>query len=112
MKLFVDDQWDLPDRFPGEGWTCVRTAEEAIGLLYLNKGKVTHLSLDADLGEGKAQGGDAVAFLAEQWFRDLQDFYPTEELTIRSRNPVERKWFQQALLRWNPRPEIVKNRLL
>jgi hypothetical protein len=48
MKLWLDDKRD-PVEFTGEtDWTWVKTAEEAINILF--DGKVERVSLDHDLG--------------------------------------------------------------
>lgn len=109
MKLFMDDQWELPDRYRGTEWTYARTVEEAMGLLRANKGKVTHLSLDSDLGEGNLEGPALTAWLSEEYFANGEDFWPTEEIHIHSRNSQGRKKMCLDINnpRYNPRPEML-----
>jgi hypothetical protein len=53
MKVFLDDERATP-----EGWTRVKTPEEAIELLKTDR--VTHLSLDHDLGLSEDRTGYTV----------------------------------------------------
>ena len=89
VRLFLDDQWDLPDRYPGSGWTCVRTVQEAQAILRFYRGRVTHLSLDSDLGAPDGlEGPDLTAWLSAEYFVDGNDFWPTAAATVR----VGRRW--------------------
>lgn len=111
VKIFLDDQWDLPDRYPGDEWTCVRTVQEARALLRFYAGKVTHLSLDSDLGATDGlEGPDLTAWLAQVYFLEGNDFWPTESITIHSRNSQGRKLMELDITnpRYNPRPEILR----
>ena len=66
MKVFLDDERPTPD-----GWVRAFTAPEAIELL--KTGKVTHLSLDHDLGPQEAGTGyDVCLWVEEKVFS--QDF--------------------------------------
>lgn len=59
MKVYLDDERHAPD-----GWHQVRWPDEAIRLL--ESGKVTHLSLDHDLGDDeRGNGYDVVLWLEE-----------------------------------------------
>ena len=113
MKLFVDDEWDLPGRYPGDDWVCVPTMRKAQFLLAAHQGKVTHLSLDHDLGLGE-HGTELTFWLSEEWFLNARDFWPTESCTIHSRNPVGRRLMRADILnpRYNPRPEIYTETLI
>ena len=53
MKLFLDDVRPTP-----EGWYRVYTASEAIVFLFNNWEKITHVSLDHDLGEDEKVVGN------------------------------------------------------
>lgn len=115
MKIFVDDQWEYPDRYPGDGWLCVRTFREAVEALMTHRGKVSHLSLDSDLGDVGTQGGPAIVeWMAEMWFTNQVDFWPTESLTLHTRNSVGRETMKAYALNpnYNPRPEIYQNVLI
>jgi len=59
MKVFLDDERPTP-----EGWTRAKTPEEAIELL--KSKRVTHLSLDHDLGFSDDRTGYAVLLWIEQ----------------------------------------------
>ena len=115
-KVFLDDEFLLPDRYPGDDWILFSRASDAIWFLELNPGQVTHLSLDSDLGTGNAESeGPAVtAWLSEQWFLHRKDFWPTESCKIHSRNPNGRAKMQSDILnpRYNPRPEIFTPTLI
>lgn len=65
MKLWVDDERPAP-----EGWTWVKTAEEATAALRDNE--VTDMSLDYSLAEMWV-GGDTVLY----WLQDNLDRYPS-----------------------------------
>ncbi len=82
MKVYLDDQ-----RTPPEGWTHVRTAQEAIEVL--KTGKVTEISLDHDLGDDAAGTGyDVVLWIEEAVF--ARDFDPPA-ITVHSANPSGRR---------------------
>jgi hypothetical protein len=113
MKIFLDDQWELPGRNPGEGWVCVRTAKECVDLLQQNQGRVTHLSLDSDLGFEYpdvrdygdfiiGEGPDVTMWLAMNTARFV-DFWPTEFITIHSRNSQGRAKMESDIRRYCPR---------
>lgn len=116
MKLFVDDEWELPGRYPGDDWVCVKTVAEAIAVLTIMEKRVTHLSLDSDLGTGIAdeEGPAITAWLSEQWYCNGQDFWPTESCKIHSRNPNGRSKMRADILnpRYNPRPHIFTETLI
>lgn len=114
-KLFVDDEWTLPGRFPGCDWICVANIEEAKRVLIQNKGKITHLSLDSDLGLGDGkEGPDLTAWLSEEWFLNGNDYWPTESLTIHSRNSQGRARMKDDCQnsRYNPRTWIYEDILI
>lgn len=116
MRLFLDDESQLPGRNPGPGWVCVGTVVEAKLYLQEFKGQVTHLSLDSDLGTGidDNDGPSLTYWLSEQWFVNGEDFWPTESCTIHSRNPNGRARMRADILnpRYNPRPEIFQDTLI
>ncbi len=57
MRIFLDDE-----RRPPEGWTLVRWPQEVIALLQTHK--VTHLSLDHDLGnDERGTGYDVIVWV-------------------------------------------------
>lgn len=63
MKVYLDD--DYEKRHPPDGtWVRTRTAEETINLI--KTGKVTHLSLDNDLGDGYTEGYVVLDWLEEE----------------------------------------------
>ena len=73
MRLWLDDVRPAP-----EGWTWVRTTEEAIAAL--RTGTVTEASLDHDLGEGVEEGYAVCLWMAEH------GVWPPEGITIHSAN--------------------------
>lgn len=115
-KVFLDDEFLLPDRCPGEDWICFSKAFDVICFLEDYQGQVTHLSLDSDLGTGVAEseGPSVTAWLSEQWFVHGKDFWPTESCKIHSRNPNGRAKMQADILnpRYNPRPAIFTPTLI
>lgn len=87
MKVFLDDIRSTP-----AGWTRTYTVHETIELL--KTGKVTHLSLDHDLGT-KLDGHDVLVWIEEQVA--INDFNPPEEIFIHSANSVARQEMQAAI---------------
>ena len=89
MKIFLDDIRKPPD----ESWTLCKWPDEVIDLLLT--GKVTHLSLDHDLGNDDfGTGNDVVIWLEEQvYFNRLRP----PIITVHSANPVGRKKMEQGI---------------
>lgn len=89
MKIFLDDIRKPPD----ESWTLCKWPDEVIALLLT--GKVTHLSLDHDLGNDDfGTGNDVVIWLEEQvYFNRLRP----PIITVHSANPVGRKKMEQGI---------------
>jgi hypothetical protein len=96
MKLWLDDIrnprifWDF---HYDKGVIWVKTPEEAIA--HLDTGRVTHLSLDNDLGldndpEGKPRDGYAVALWLEQRVAEDDTFRPPEVLEAHTANSAAR----------------------
>lgn len=109
MKVFLDDEWEQPDRYPGDSWICVRTVEDARFLLVRNRGKVTHLSLDHDLGTGEFEGHHLTRWLLESLNEEPSlDFYPTEEISIHSQNPVGKAAMEADLLHRSGKPHLYR----
>ena len=83
VKVWLDD--DPVDRPAPEGWVQVLTAKHCIELL--DKGGVTDLSLDHDLGgdEEHGTGYDVVLWLAEQSEAHGRNLWP-DRLDIHSAN--------------------------
>ena len=60
MKLWLDDERETPD----DSWTHTVTAEQCIELISI--GKVEEISLDHDLGIGRATGYAVAKYIEEQ----------------------------------------------
>lgn len=94
MKLYLDDERPTPD-----GWVRAYTAPEAIELL--KGGKVTHLSLDHDLGPEEAGTGyDVCLFLEEKIFERAFQFdnpFIPPVIKVHSANPVGRQRMEFAI---------------
>ena len=89
MKIYLDDERQTP-----EGWTHCFWPNEVIELLKNNK--VTHVSLDHDLGDDKrGTGYDVLKWIEEQVFT-VDDYYPPN-LNIHSANPAARKRMEEAI---------------
>ena len=88
MKLWLDDVRLVPD----DSWTHTVTAEQCIELL--STGKVTRISLDHDLGCGRATGY-VVACWIEAHAAD--GTLPRLGMGIHSQNPVGRDRMAAAL---------------
>lgn len=88
MKIWLDDIRNPPD----SSWRICRTAEEAIGVLFLNH--VQEISFDHDLGENIGTGYDVAKFIARQSY--LGDMM-VPIWTIHSQNPVGRVNIQRTM---------------
>lgn len=88
MKLWLDDEREAP-----EGWQRTYTATGCIGAL--RTGKVTHLSLDHDLGT-EATGYDVLCWI-ERAQRVNVPAFALPEIAIHSANPVGRARMEAAL---------------
>lgn len=79
MKVFMDDRRATPD-----GW--IRTYDIEITKTLLTTRKVTHLSLDNDLGskDHKTEGFNVLNWLEEQVYDDPT--FPIPEITVHSSN--------------------------
>ncbi len=93
MKIYLDDERKAP-----EGWIQRRWPEEVIE--DLKTGKVIHLSLDHDLGEGSEYehprtGYDVILWLEEQV--KMNGLVPPRYIYIHSANPVARQKMKAGL---------------
>ena len=88
MKIYLDDIRKEPD-----GWTRTYTVEETIDALIT--GKVTHLSLDNDLGEGLLEGYKVLDYLEELVHYNPE--FPIPDITIHSSNGVRVKYMQTII---------------
>ena len=83
MKLYVDDSRDAP-----EGWITARTFEDA--MRHIASGKVTHLSLDHDLGADGTETGYDILKMIERAMIQV-GFTPPESIKIHTANPAGHK---------------------
>ena len=108
MKVFLDDV-----RFPSEvygeradeEWTVVSTVDEVYDLL--RTGKVTHLSLDNDLGTGQEEGHKVLPWMMQN------DLWPSEELYVHSANPYWRGLMETDIRRYFygcVKPQMLRER--
>lgn len=88
MKIYMDDARETP-----EGWTRTYTVEETIAALLTQK--VTHLSLDNDLGEGLQEGYKVLDWLEETVHGDMH--FPMPEVHIHSSNSSRVAYMHAAL---------------
>ena len=89
MKVYLYDE-----RSPPDGWALVRWPDEAIELL--KTGKVTHLSLDHDLGDDeRGTGYDVLLWLEEQVL--AHGFQPPAKIKIHSANSGARPKMEAAI---------------
>ena len=98
MKLYLDDTRTPPDK----SWTLVRTVEECKELL--NKGEVTELSLDNDLGQGFLEGRELVKWMAEN------DKWPPNKPKVHSANIVAAAYMRQMIDRYYKEPVDEKTK--
>ncbi len=88
MKVYMDDERHTPD-----GWERTFTVAQTIALLETRK--VTHLSLDNDLGWGQDEGYKVMDWLEETVYNDKT--FPLPEVTIHSSNASRVEYMQRAL---------------
>ncbi len=88
MKIFLDDIRTPP----GKDWELSKSAQDCV--THLNTGKVTHLSLDHDLGEDLT-GYDVLVWL-ERYIVDNPEF-KIPAIFIHTANPVGRQKMIAAL---------------
>lgn len=93
MKIWLDDERDMPQRFDRH----VYTAADAIELL--KSGEVTLISLDHDLGDVDAGTGYDVARYIEKAAFDRT--LPKLEWELHTSNPVGRRRMSAALTNAN-----------
>jgi len=80
MKVYLDDTRSTP-----EGWIRTYWPEETIALL--ERGGITELSLDHDLGDdGRGTGYDVLTWLERRIFDNAA--FPLPKIYIHSANPV------------------------
>jgi hypothetical protein len=89
MKIYMDDERETP-----EGWYRTFRVEDTI--YWLETRKVTHLSLDNDLGEGRQEGFKVLDWLEEKIYNDYS--FPMPEVQIHSANASRVEYMKRALL--------------
>lgn len=82
MRVFLDDLRSPPDAT----WVVVRTARAALDLL--ERGGVTEISLDNDLGDGEPEGYTVANWIERQTFTNPDFRVP--KLRVHSANAVAR----------------------
>jgi hypothetical protein len=88
MKVFLDDERATP-----EGWTRVKTPEEAIELLKTDR--VTHLSVDHDLGLSDDRTGYTVLLWIEE--QCAENAFRPPSISIHSENAGARRKMELAV---------------
>lgn len=88
IKLFLDDERPTPD-----GWFRTYTVEQTI--YWLRSKRVSHLSLDNDLGEGKQEGYKVMDFIEETMHYD--PLFPLPEITIHSANAARAEYMRRVI---------------
>lgn len=88
MKIYLDDERPTP-----EGWISARWPEEVIRLLAT--GKVTHLSLDHDLGDDERGTGYDVVLWIEKAVA-TKGFIPPE-MVVHSANSSARQKMESGI---------------
>ncbi|QIN82783.1 hypothetical protein GBA63_09070 [Rubrobacter tropicus] len=89
VRLWLDDLRPVPD-----GWTWVKTVEEAVSLI--ENGRVAEASLDHDLGEGTQEGHRLVLWMAEH------GLWPSEAISVHSSNPPGAERMCAVIERYGP----------
>lgn len=95
MKIWLDDD-PVRDTWVDDTWVIVRTAKEAVSLIWAHLEDVEEVSLDHDLGDADGWTGYDVISYYEEWVGlGITDHVPI--FTIHSANPVGRKNMQAAI---------------
>lgn len=90
MKIFLDD-----DRTTPKNWVRCYWPNEVIDLL--EKGGVTHLSLDHDLGHTEITGYDVLLWIEKKVVENIF-WKPPTTIIIHTQNPSARDKMRTALL--------------
>lgn len=89
MKVYLDDMRSTP-----EGWVTCRWPSEVIDLLEAEK--VTHISLDHDLGDDKTGTGyDVLKWI--EYEVAVNGFVPPPHIYIHTSNPSARQQMELAV---------------
>lgn len=90
FKVYLDDERAAP-----EGWQRSLSVKDTIQ--HLMTGKVTHLSLDNDLGslDPLTEGYNVLLWLEETIYNDRT--FPMPEITIHSANAARVEYMKRAL---------------
>jgi hypothetical protein len=87
IKVFLDDERETPP-----GWLRTYRVEDT--LFWLGSRRVTHLSLDNDLGLGKREGYEVLDILEETIHFDST--FPVPEISIHSANASRVGYMKRA----------------
>jgi len=87
IKLYMDDERQTP-----EGWFRTHTVYQTI--YWLQSRRVTHLSLDNDLGENREEGYRVIDWLEETVYNDKT--FPIPVITIHSANASRVEYMKRA----------------
>jgi len=88
IKVYMDDLRETPD-----GWKRTFTVEETIE--FLKTRKVSHLSLDNDLGDGMTEGYKTLDWLEEAVYFDIS--FPIPAITVHSANASRVEYMNRAV---------------
>jgi hypothetical protein len=93
MRIWLDDERPMPADYD----LHVRTVEEAIAVL--EKGDVSEISLDNDLGTGLREGYDVAKWIEEAAFKHSQGEggIPFTRVHIHTQNPAAKQKMKLAL---------------
>lgn len=92
MYVWLDDVRVAPD-----GWVWAHNVDEAIA--HLHTGQVSYISLDHDMGDEVAAGGDGIAVV--DWMSE-HDVWPAMGVRVHSANPVGRSRMLSSVDRYSP----------
>jgi hypothetical protein len=100
VKLWLDDQWDDPEapkRHPPEGWTPVKTVQDAIALITAAGDLLEAVSLDNDLGTPEE------GFRVLDYIEDLvhERKLSRISLAVHSVNGVRKEYMRKLIARIN-----------
>ncbi len=93
-KIWLDDE-----RMAPKGWVHIKTDDYAVWCM--KNCKVSHISLDHDLGEDCGTGYDVICWIEEEVFMNNKFILP--EISIHSANPVGVSKMKQVL-------EVIRRR--
>ena len=84
MKIWVDDERNPNDFYPGEGWIWITNSRTFFKAMELFEDQVSAISFDNDLGENSSEG----AYILDKIEFTYDGKHPPYNIFVHSANPV------------------------